>query len=173
MLIICISIIFKSTTIANELLLLQKLEGTIVKYGPDSSMKIGVAKLLYCDKSGDFMPTNERYIIIYSDDAYPIIGSIILGHTVSLKIEDVDGDGELELLSYYFAGGNQYVLELFEISEEKLFPFRNQPGSSNMRSIEIINKKIIVKNNVFTENGERKVEEDIYNIKNGYCEKVK
>lgn len=143
--------------------------GTSVKYEKDGLIEISVVKLLFLDRSGDLIPSNERYIVLHQENGYPIIGACISGHTVDLKLKDVDEDQDLELLVFYFSGGNQYALELFEISKGKIIPFKNQPNSSNMRSIEVKNKKIIVKNILSTDNVKRKITSDVYVLSNGDC----
>jgi hypothetical protein len=154
---------------SEELGFLEKVKGTYIPLKNKQITGIEAVKFLFKNKEhGHIEPANEHYICIYLQDNYPIINTIIYGHTLSLETRDIDKDNELELLVFYHAGGNQYALELFEIQEDKLLPFKHQPGSSNMRSIKIIDNKIIVRN-LENNNDVRKIVIDNYKIINGDC----
>jgi hypothetical protein len=77
----------------------------------------------------------------------PQIIDRVEGHTPSLELQDVDSDGQRELLLYYHAGANRLVLKLYsingaEFTPDHLSPVQGDQLSSNMGSIKIIHGKI-------------------------------
>ena len=107
---------------------------------------VQTAKLLFLDSDGYPAVANERYLVSFSPRGYPVIEDLIVGHTVSLQLEDLNGDGQPELLVFFHAGGAQTLVRLSEVSPDALVLFADQPIASNMGSIRIANGEIVVQN---------------------------
>lgn len=137
------------------------------KINEEGSSYVTIARLMIADESGIPMPANERYLVFYNDN-YPVIVDKINGHTPSILIQDYDLDGENEIGLYYFSGGNQYNLRLYEYKNGNVIPFKTQINSSNMRKIEFDDNYIFVYNNSFSENG-RSVTSESWKVIDGDC----
>ena len=120
-------------------------------------------KLFYKESSGYCVPTNETYLVALSADGYPRILSLIQGHTPKVSMHTFESD-EI-LLLYYFAGGNQYIMEPFKLNDDSLEKINAPSMSSNLRSIEIVDNLISVKNQNYSEELEAQVKTDKYQYK--------
>jgi hypothetical protein len=117
-------------------------------------------KLFYKESSGYCVPTNETYLVSVLDGGYPKIVSALNGHTP--KAEMVKLAGEDFLLIFYFAGGNQYVLRLYKFCDGLLKEVNTPIFASNIRSIELVDDIVLVKNQVHSDGGEAVIESESY-----------
>lgn len=117
-------------------------------------------KLFYKESSGYCIPTNETYLISVLDGVYPKIVSSLNGHTP--KAEMVKVAGEDFLLIFYFAGGNQYILRLYKFFDGLLKEVNTPIFASNIRSIELVDDIVLVKNQAHSDGGEVVIESESY-----------
>lgn len=127
------------------------------------------AKLFYKIDEGVLIPSNETYVLSVLDGSYPKIVDVLEGHSVSFQLADLDEIEGSELLAYYFAGGNQFAVKLYRVKGTDITPLRTQPGRSNMRSIRIDGKKIIVENEERISRNKALVLIDSYAVIDGNC----
>lgn len=154
---------------AEEFGTLKEVKNSYLELKKDNVEGIIAVKLIYLDKDGVSLPTNEIYICLYLKDSYPIISKKIDGHSIQLKLFDIDNDNDKELLAFYNAGGHQFCLSIFKIIDDKLIQYENCPITSNMRSINLISGEIIVKNLIINSDGTRNIISDAYSLKNYKC----
>ena len=133
------------------------------------TITVVTAKLFYKNNSGISAPSNESYILSVIDGKYPKIIDAVEGHSVTFQLVDLDEVKGPELLVYYFSGGNQYAVKLYGVQGIDITPLETQPGSSNMRSIKIDGKKIIVENEERISESEAFILIDSYAVLGGKC----
>ncbi len=152
-----------------------RVEGESVDFRSASGQTISlrVAKLFYKDPDGITVPANETYIIEVIDGAYPKIIDVIEGHSVKFQLADVDEKKGDEVLVYYFSGGNQYGVNIYTVQGIDVKPLKAQPRSSNMRSVRLSGKEIIVRNEQRSAEGVRFISTEVYRVVGGDCKLVR
>ncbi|MDQ7050593.1 MAG: hypothetical protein Q9M92_14105 [Enterobacterales bacterium] len=130
----------------------------------DELSSVVEAKLFFKESSGYCVPTNETYLISYAKDDYPTILASIDGHTPSIEVATIDGIEFLFL--YYFAGGNQYILEIYTAKEGVLIKVSDLIIASNIRSIELTDDTILVKNQRLSATGKQEIESSLIRFRN-------
>lgn len=128
-----------------------------------SDIKSG--KLFYREASGACVPTTDTYLLVFIDGVLPRIAAVLKGHT--LELDTISVDNTTYLAAYYFSGGNQYVLSLFEFEMDDLAPVKGPGLSSNIRSIVLDGSHIVVRNQVMDASGAREVLVHEYWIEDG------
>lgn len=133
--------------------------------------EIAVGRLFYREEaSGACLPTSERYLVTKFPDGQLRIEARIDGHTLGLKFVNLRSRHFLAVT--YFSGGNQYLLKLFQLNEDKITPVKGMPVASNLRAIEIQNDRIVVKNQVTDNDGNRAIVTEHYTIDGDMLVKV-
>ncbi|BCV29600.1 hypothetical protein [Shewanella algae] len=77
--------------------------------------RVDVSALWFNDSEGDRMPTAELYLTQYNRQGYPRIIDGFTGHTPQLQAVDLDGDGQVEILLRYKAGGHQTLMNVYRL----------------------------------------------------------
>ena len=111
------------------------------------SLTLGTARLFY--EAWNRAP--DTYLIAFHKKVFPIIIDRISAYTTTIELFDLDSDGLDEVLVFYPAGGNQFQLKGYRLLDVgstyiKITRIEGMHLSSNMHSIEVLPKKIIVKN---------------------------
>jgi hypothetical protein len=130
------------------------------------------AKLFYKDGGGT-LPTQEDYLVEIVNNSYPRIVDMLDGRVSNIQLADVDENKGNELLVFYFAGGNQYGVRIYTINGIEVKPLISQPVSSNMRSVEVKGKDIVVKNEELSAEGKRFISTETYSVAHGDCKVVR
>ena len=154
----------------------EKPEPVILHTRSGGTVTLGAAKLFFKDKDGDTTPTEESYFVEVSDNGYPIIVDTLKGPVVSIRLADVDENKGDEVLVFYSAGAHQYGVNIYTIEPilgTEVTPLKTQPVSSNMRSVEVKGKDIIVKNEEIGADGKRFLSTATYNVAKGDCKLVR
>ena len=127
----------------------------------NTSLKsLAAGKLFYSELSGYCVPTSDTYLVGQLNSGYPLILSVLRGHTPKAEVHNFNGHQILLVL--YFTGGNQYILEPYLFGEESIERLVGPPLASNLRSIELVDDFISVKNQEYLANGELTVKTDFY-----------
>jgi hypothetical protein len=163
------------TAVAEEINYSLRLEkATVSLQASDGErMRLSVGRLFYKDGDGDTVATEDSYIVEVIDDHSPRIIDALNGQTVSFQLADLDEDKGDEVLAYYFAGGNQYGVKIYKVNGTEVTPLKTQPHSSNMRSVTLRGKDIVVKNQGATAEGVRFFSTETYRIVAGGCKLVR
>jgi hypothetical protein len=119
------------------------------------------------------VPANESYVIEVIDGGYPRIIDVLEGHSVKFQLVDVDEKKGDEVLAFYFSGGNQYGVNIYRVEGIEVKPIKTQPGSSNMRSVRVTGKEIVVKNQERNVEGVRFISTEVYRVAGGDCKLVR
>lgn len=130
----------------------------------------------YKDFKGEKISFSGLRYLAYTDDrGCPIIfDSLDDGLAFEYKVFDLEGDGKLELLVFFNAGGNAYILRIYQLLDDeksfvKIVPWKTQPSASNQySSIKVEKNSIIVATHNY-EKGEG-ILEIKYKAKNGKLE---
>jgi hypothetical protein len=117
-----------------------------VELGSGQRITACTARLEYIDNDGFPMPTHDGFLVLFGGGEPTVVGTI-RGFKISLELRDVDGDGRMELLAFFHAGANQFGLSLFRIGRYEVVPLRDQPTTSNMRSIKVADGEVHVEVN--------------------------
>ena len=161
-----------------SLRLQEKPEPVILHTRSGGTVTLGAAKLFYKDKEdkdGEMTPTEESYFVEVSDNGYPIIVDTLKGPVVSIRLADVDENKGDEMLVFYSAGAHQYGVNIYTIEPilgSEVKPLKTQPVSSNMHSVEVKGKDIIVKNEEIGADGNRFISTETYHVVRGDCKIV-
>ena len=144
-----LSLILCSTLFAQDHKLTLSLAEKLVEV-KNESLTLGTAKLLYKARDGVLDETMDTYLIAFLNGRYPQIIDRFLGHTTTIKLFDLDSDGLDEVLVFFHAGNKQYKLKGYRLLEDlihkEITPIDGMHLSSNMRSIEVLPEKMLVKN---------------------------
>ena len=151
-----------------------RLEDNSVEFRTKDGDKVKLcsSKLFYEEKDDGFVPATERYVVEFVNDRPRIIDGFDC-HTVSFQLADVDDNPGDELLMFYFSGGNQFGVKLYEVRGIDVTPLKTQPHSSNMRSVKVKGKNIIVETEEHNLDGGRFISTEIYSVMGGECKLVK
>jgi hypothetical protein len=163
------------TCVASEQDLKLRLSGPSTKFKTSSGETISLnsAKLFYKDENGDIGPAAEDYLVMTFGNKYPQIVDMLPGPVSSISLTNTDVKGENRLLVYYFAGGNQYGVRLYEVKKEsEIVPFKTQPISSNRRSVNVTKNRIVVENEEIGSEGNHFITTDTYVLTGGDCKLV-
>jgi hypothetical protein len=159
-----------------SLRLQEKPEPVILHTRSGGTVTLRAAKLFFKDKDGDTGPTEESYFVAVSDNGYPIIVDTLKGPVVSIRLADVDENKGDEVLVFYSAGAHQYGVNIYTIEPilgSEVTPLKTQPVSSNMHSVEVKGKDIIVKNEEIGDDGKWFLSTATYNVVHGDCKLVR
>ena len=140
-----------------------KPEPVILQTRNGATVRLSGAKLFYKDEDGEITPTEERYLVEVINNRYPIIVDTLKGPIVSIRLADVDENKGDELLVFYSAGAHQYGVNIYAIEPilgTQVTPIKTQPVSSNMRSVEVKGREIVVKNEQIGPDGKRFIASD-------------
>jgi hypothetical protein len=138
-----------------------------------SKITLSVGRLFYKDKNGGTIATEDSYLVEVIDDHSPRIIDALNGHTVSFQLVDVDENKGNEVLAFYYSGGHQYGVKIYKVEGTEIKPLKTQPGSSNMRSVKLNGKDIVVENEERNDDGITFIDTDIYRVVGYECKLVK
>lgn len=130
-------------------------------------------KLFYKNEEDITGPAEEDYLVEIINNKYPRIVDMLDGRITNIELADVDENKGNELLVFYFAGGNQYGVRIYTVNGIDVKPLKSQPVSSNMRSVKVQGKDIVVKNEGIGADGKRFVSTDTYTVAKGDCKLVR
>jgi hypothetical protein len=108
-----------------------------------------------------------------ADEGDPIIVDRLNGPLVSFQLADVDENKGGEVLAFYFNRGNQYGVRIYKLDGINLTPLAAQPVSSNVRSVKLSGKNIVVENEQIAADGHRFISRDTNKVTAGNCELIK
>jgi hypothetical protein len=100
--------------------------------------KVDVAPLWFKTTEGVYMPTSELYVTQYNHHGYPMVIDNVVGHNAVLSKVDLNADGKTELVLKFKAGGNQTLINIYQLVNHKLVKLDSNNVASNMDSMEII-----------------------------------
>lgn len=96
-----------------------------------------------------------RYLVLDPGKSDAVIVDRIDGHTVRLAENTVE---KIRFVfAYHQAGGNQYAVTVYVFADHQLLRLRDQPPSSNMRSLAIDGRFLVVENEETDKNGDRAI----------------
>jgi hypothetical protein len=151
----------------------EKPEPVVLHNRNGTTVTLAGAKLFYKDENGDTGPTFDGYFVEVINTNYPIIVDMLKGPVVSLRLADVDENKGDEMLVFYIAGTHQYGVNIYTVDGTEVTPLKTQPVSSNMHSVEVKGKDIIVKNEEIGDDGKRFLSTATYNVVHGDCKLVR
>lgn len=154
----------------------EKPEPIILHTRNGATVTLGGAKLFFKDEDGEMTPAEEGYFVEVINNSYPIIVDTLKGRVVSIRLADVDENKGDEVLVFYSAGAHQYGVNVYTIEPilgTQVTPLKTQPVSSNMRSVEVKGKDIVVKNEQIGPDGKRFISTDTYNVAQGDCKLIR
>lgn len=138
----------------------------------NESLIFRIGSLRYEAPDGLLDEASERYLIAFRDGGAPVIVGSIPGHSVSMRLIPLDGGSTDMLVLFYHAGGNQFQAQGYVFVDRGLYyndiiPVSGMPVSSNMRSIDVVGGKIIVRNQNRISENEALIVVDEYTIDDG------
>jgi hypothetical protein len=140
-LVVCM-LLLANTATAEDLLcdgnFAQKLASEHVEMNLASISKVDVSPLWFRTPEGLSMPTSELYVTQYNQYGYPKVIDSVVGHNEELSTVDLNADGNPELLLKFKAGGNQTLINIYQLEKHDLIKLDSNTIASNMDSIEVI-----------------------------------
>ena len=124
-------------------------------------LSIYAAKLFYLDSDGNCLPTDDTYLVSFSERAYPQIIEKVPGQSLTAQVDSFDGDYVLSV--FHQANSGQYALNMYKLVAahqafngliSKPVEVEGRPFNtiiSNLGSIEMQKDRIVVKNSVRSE----------------------
>jgi hypothetical protein len=134
---------------------------------------LSVRNLLYKDKDGDTLPTQDRYVFELINGRYPRIADYIYGEDLSFQLSRIGGTNRQELLIFYHTGGNMFGVKIYRIDGVDIIPLKTQPFASNMDSIQFKGEDIIVENQEFNNDDSITFYTDTYRVVDDGCKLLK
>ncbi|MDX1282513.1 hypothetical protein [Shewanella colwelliana] len=116
----------------------QKLASEHIEFNLPSISKVDVAPLWFRTNEGVSMPTSELYVTQYNHHGYPKVIDRVVGHNEELSKVDLNADGNPELILKFKSGGNQTLINIYQLEKHDLIKLDSNAIASNMDSIEII-----------------------------------
>src|SRR5437868_9224958 len=168
----CILFVFAAfTCVASEtnfsIRLENKPEPLMLHTNNGGTVRLNGARLFYKDEDEDMTPTEDGYLVQVINNRYPIIVDTLKGPVASIRLADADEIKGDELLVFYCAGAHQYGVHIYTIDGTEVTPFKTQPVSSNMHSVQIKGNEIVVKNEETDANGKWFISTDTYKVAQG------
>lgn len=154
----------------------KKPEPVILHTRNGDTVALGGARLFFKDRDETMTSTEDGYFVEVINNRYPIIVDTLKGQVVNIRLADVDENKGDEVLVFYSAGTHQYGVNLYTIEPilgTQITPLKTQPVSSNMHSVEVKGKDIIVENEEIGADGKRFISTDTYIVVHGDCNLVR